>query len=174
MFVSETQSHYFTHYSDSKFGFLDVDFPLGCSVFEAGNYPTEGVSSEQELHTPQEKIRDTECSPRTQITRNIVSHSLQFNQSYRCLEGTANIVNSTPGAQIKVPSTIYKIKKQIPLSFETQYNIYCTTCKRYSMTTGPNVECESCKQTIKRASSKYSVYFPLKPQLLKGIHEHLT
>lgn len=146
-----------------------MDVVLPHSVID--NYSTE-IVSELESHTPYKKCDEIfvkEHSPKGQLIRSVVSHCTKFNQSYKCLENTANLINSTPGAKIRIPSTMYTIKKQVPLLFEPEYYIQCAPCKSYS-----TIECELCGKQLKRANSKYFVYIPLKPQLIKSIHDHFN
>lgn len=154
------------NYSETQF--LDVDFP----TYET--YPVElnEFIMEKKLQTNADNISDEYYSPKTSFTRKVVSHALQFNQSYKCIEQTAELINTTPGSKIRVPSSIYKIKKHIPLKLEPQYYINCGSCKVYSPTTTPSVTCDSCAQVLKRSTSKYFVYFPLRPQLIKSIHDN--
>lgn len=60
------------------------------------------------------------------------------------------------------------------MSFEPIYYIHCASCKSYSTTTTSSVKCISCAQILNRASSKYFVYFPLRAQLTKSIHDHFN
>lgn len=138
-------------------------------------HPADGIKSDLEPRTPMKNdnsIFNEKCSPRTDLTRRMISNSLRFNQSYKCLEHTANLMNSTPGAEIQIPNTTYRLKKMVPLSFMPQFYIYCATCKSYSMTTTSNVKCELCFKIMKRANSKYFTNLPLKPQLIKTIHKN--
>lgn len=119
-----------------------------------------------------DKSSKTEESPRAQHTKDTVYHSIRFNQSYTSLEHMVKLINSTPGAQVQMPSTIYKIKKMVQPSLTTQFYIHCNSCDDYSMTTTKEAECITCGQILKRANSKYFVHLPLKPQIMKSINDH--
>lgn len=106
-------------------------------------------------------------SPVIQQTKKVVSHFLQFNQSYKCLEETAKLVNSTPGSQYKVPTTIYRIRKMINPLFESKFYLKCLNCKIYTATTSSEIPCDCCTVLLKRANSIYFVYLPFRVQLEK-------
>lgn len=111
-------------------------------------------------------------SPAKQQTKKIVSNFLQFNQSYKCLEETAKLVNSTPGIQYKIPTTIYRIKKLINPLFATQFYLKCPKCNTYTTTTSNEVPCDCCTVLLKRVNSIYFVYLPFTVQLERIIVRH--
>lgn len=147
---------------------LDIE----CPTYETYSVEWNEFVTESELSISADNILIEKQSPKTNFTRKVVSHAMQFNQSYRCIEKTAELINSTPGAQIRVPTSIYKVKKHTPSKLEPQYYIYCGICKSYLPTTARSVACDSCAQIVKRSTSKYFIYFPLRTQLLKSIHDH--
>lgn len=106
------------------------------------------------------------------LMQRVLSHSLNFNHSYQALVANTKLINSTPGAKVQIPTTIYRIKKMIPPLIPIEFYIHCNICKEYSMTKAAETECVSCLQTLKRAESKYFVNLPLKPQLLLSITDH--
>lgn len=109
-------------------------------------------------------------------TERLVAHSVRFNQSFRCLESMAELVNSTPNASIHVPKSIYKMKKTINPGFDTEFHIKCASCKNYSIakSTQNQIECEICSNKITASDSNYFVYIPLKQQLIKSVNENLN
>lgn len=66
-------------------------------------------------------------------TSRVLCHHLQFDGSYRSTESMARIINCTPNASIKIPSTKYSLKKSIPaaLSIESTLNVQIAvnTCR---------------------------------------------
>lgn len=126
-----------------------------------------------ESHVPYQTtddLIDKQCSPKTQITKNMVSHCIRSNQSYKSLESMAKIINST--SKISVPDTKYRIKKIIDPFLKPVFHILCDSCKIYSATTTIHANCSLCSKLLKRVNSKYFVNLPLKPQLIKAIDDH--
>lgn len=113
---------------------------------------------------------NVQCSSKLQITKNMVSHCIRFNQSYKSLEGMAKLISTT--AEINVPDTKFKIRKMIDPLITTEFYIMCESCQIYSPTTTSHVKCSSCSQLLKRVHSRYFVNLPLKTQLIKVIDEH--
>lgn len=111
-------------------------------------------------------------SPTSQQTKNVVSHFLKFNQSYKSLEGLLNLVNETPGAHYQIPTTTYKIKKLIDPLVTAEYHIKCFICKTYSSTVSNKVLCEKCCTPLNRADSNFFIFLPFTAQLKKYITEH--
>lgn len=151
---------------------MDVDLRTTEISVESIDYYLESKANKPE--TSYVENFEPEISPRTQHTKQILSHSLHFNQSYSNLQAVSKLVNSTPGARIQLPDTLYRIKKLVPPVIETQYYIQCSDCKDYSMTTTTEVECTTCSKVLKRAKSEYFVYLPLKPQIMKTINQHFN
>lgn len=111
-------------------------------------------------------------SPTTEHAKKAISNFITFNQSFKCLEALSSLVNSTPGALYRIPTTKYKIKKLIDPLFATQYHINCINCDKYSATTTNKVQCESCGVQLNKSTSQYFVYLPLTAQLKKCIEEN--
>lgn len=107
-------------------------------------------------------------------TRKIVSSCLKFNQSYNALENMAKIVNETPNASIRVPTSIYKLKKSVNGHMSVQYHIRCPLCNNHSvsLSSGKQIVCESCSKGIFTACNDFFIYMPLEEQLRKVIDEH--
>lgn len=105
----------------------------------------------------------------------LVNHILNFNNSLSNLEVTAQIVNSTPNASIRIPTTKYKLKQTIT-TFSMEYHIRCANCQNYSVTTkmGRHIECDSCSAVISTSSSEFFVYIPLEQQLREVFHENFA
>lgn len=155
----------FLLYNRSELSYLDLSYV---------SLDTE-IHSHPEVCTPSKNDDtnvDKEHPSRIDLATKVLAHSLKFKQSYKCLEQTADLINSTPGSLVKIPNTKYKIKKHHPLSLMPQFCIFCSQCKTYSMTSTANAECVMCSQILKRADSKYFVFLPLVPQLRKVIHKN--
>lgn len=107
-------------------------------------------------------------------TKKVVSHALHFNQSYKELEEMAKIINSTPNASIRVPTSKYMLKKSVKQNLSIEYHIRCAECKNttISISSGVLVECETCLKKISTANSDFFIYIPIEQQLRKIIDEH--
>lgn len=108
-------------------------------------------------------------------TKKVISHALKFNQSYKALEENAKIVNSTPNASIRIPTSKYMLKKTINSNTSVQYHIRCSKCKNYSisLSSGKQIACEICSKKISTASEEFFIYMPIEEQLRKVIDENL-
>lgn len=155
--------------SDLNLSYLDVERSLtDTSVSACTNiYPSLEFS---ELPTNTNDIFDVQCSPKSQITKSMVSNCIHFNHSYKSLEGMAKLINTT--SDICVQDTKFKIKKMIDPLITTEFYILCDSCQIYSATTATHVKCSRCSQLLKRVNSKYFVNLPLKTQLIKVIEDH--
>lgn len=114
-----------------------------------------------------------ELNPVQEHTKRMVSHCLHFNQSYKSIEGMAEIINRTPDASIRVPHRIHKVKKQIEPSLIFEYHVECLKCASYSVSdsNATNFQCQNCSSDIKRTHSNFFVYIPLKQQVSKMIDD---
>lgn len=88
------------------------------------------------------------------------------------MESAAELINSTPGAKIKIPATKFKIKKLINPLYEPIFYVLCPKCKNHSPTVNTTINCESCNIPLNRAKSKYFVYIPIEDQLKKSINDN--
>lgn len=100
-------------------------------------------------------------------TNRILKHNLRFNGSYQSMESMArDVVNTTPGAAIKVPQTIYQLRKSVKPIFEYQMYHKCAKCGNHSINAK---ECDTCQAKIIPSRSKYFVCIPIKQQLLQSL-----
>lgn len=104
-----------------------------------------------------------------QQTNKIVNHGLKFNGSYRSLEHVSKVVNSTPNAAVKVPSTIYKIKQLLVPVFESTIHIKCKKCFNYISINNSEGECVVCNSWVKAIDSDYFTYIPIKEQIIHSL-----
>lgn len=111
-------------------------------------------------------------SPTTAHTKRVIQQSLDFNQSYKNLETFSKLVNSTPGATYRIPTTTYKLKKSVNSTVLIQNHICCSICQCFTPTTSNNVLCDACSTSLKTSSSKYFVYIPFADQLKKSVLKH--
>lgn len=104
----------------------------------------------------------------------VLSHMIQFDQSFTCLENNAKIVNSTPNASIRIPTTKYKLKKIIEPQLSFEYHVRCANCKKYSVTfkSGHQFKCDTCSATIGTSNSEFFIYIPLERQIRKMITDN--
>lgn len=92
----------------------------------------------------------------------VLDHCLQYNSSYKCMENMAKIINSTPNAAVKVPSTKYKIQKFVAPVFKYEFHVQCKTCKSYVN----NVNITCCGSILKNIKSDHFVTIPIEQRLL--------
>lgn len=98
-------------------------------------------------------------------TSRIVNHSLKFKSSYKSMEEMEKIVNSTPNSSIKVPHTIYRIKKSLPPTLKHEIHIQCLQCLNYTPSPNSETKCTLCDVVIQTTKSNYFTYIPIKQQL---------
>lgn len=103
----------------------------------------------------------------------MVSNCLDHNQPFECLKKTAELVNSTPNASIRVPRSMYKIKKMVESPFTFEYNVQCSKCKEFSIsiTNDLRLKCHHCSADIKRTIWNFFTFIPLEQQIRKVIDE---
>lgn len=108
-------------------------------------------------------------------TERIITHCINYNQSYNAVQNMADIVNKTPNASIQIPSTIYSIRKFVRPDLEYEFHIQCSECKIYSSSTSSSIcKCISCEKKLTTVESKHFVYIPIKQQLLKSVDENFS
>lgn len=107
--------------------------------------------------------------------RSLLHHFVRHNLSLKCLEDTARLINDTPGATIKIPTTKYKLMKTfVSLSgFQIEFHILCTQCKIYSnhIVDGAH-EYEKCSRKLKATETNHFIYIPLEEQLKRLLNRH--
>lgn len=107
--------------------------------------------------------------------KSLLHHFVRHNLSLKCLEDTAKLINGTPGATIKIPTTKYKlIKTFVSMSgFKIEFHIFCTHCKIYSnhIVDGAH-ECEECSRKLKATETNHFIYIPLEEQLKRLLNRH--
>lgn len=115
--------------------------------------------------------------PRPEYLNNHVgrflNHSLHFNSSYKSMESMAKVLNSTPNTSVKVPATIFLIKKFISPAIKYDFHIKCSCCKNYIKSDKNEVECTLCEEKNKTARSDYFITFSLAQQLTQSIESNL-
>lgn len=104
----------------------------------------------------------------------VMTHHLMFGGSYRSLVFNANdVVNRTPNAAIKIPSTKYKIQKFMNPIFKSEIQIKCKTCCNYVATLKSSTHCELCRATIKTVDSNYFHYIGITQQIKLMLKMHI-
>lgn len=106
------------------------------------------------------------------LTR-VIKHNLDFRGSYKSMEAVAKIVNQTPDASIKIPSTIYKMKKNKQPIFTTEIQMKCSGCFNYTSSQKNSTICRDCFLPIKTTDSDYFVYIPILQQLEESIKSNI-
>lgn len=151
----------------SENSFLDIDFTLDVSTI------IDRFESKTTLQShSNDSLVDEKHSPKSQLTNKIISHTLHFNQSYTSMIATAQLMNQTPGSNVRIPDTIYRIKKSVKPFCEPEFNIQCNICKIFSRTLTTEVKCESCSQTLKRTHSKYFVSLSVRSRIKKTLNDY--
>lgn len=89
------------------------------------------------------------------------------------MEKFAQVLNETPDASIRVPSTRYKIKKLIKPKFSTEIHMKCNQCLKFTGAEKNETECVNCGITLKTSDSTYFMYFPVKQQIGHNIALHI-
>lgn len=106
----------------------------------------------------------------------VMSYYSHSNISLRNLEKAAQMINKTPGAIIKLPTTHRKLKKSIKPVYCSEIHIECSRCKMYTATETNNVkkvQCSKCKMSLCRNKSNYFLFIPFEQQLETVIVENL-
>lgn len=95
-------------------------------------------------------------SDRDRTMKKLMHLYSKHNLSKVALEDFANLVNSVPGATVKIPANKYSIFKEF-LQFNrinVNKHILCTRCKNYSPFSFTNVNkinCSSCNDALSRS-----------------------
>lgn len=139
------------------------------------------VSFDESIEIDELNIEATEPKQAASSSRNkyiakhlqqFVHHNLKFNSSYKSMESMARVLNSTPNTSIKVPSTIYRLKKCIPSKIEYKFNIKCSGCQNFIVSDKNETICTLCDLPIKTAQHDYFVTISLEQQLKMTIEKY--
>lgn len=103
----------------------------------------------------------------------VVGHNLRFQSSYRSMESMAKIVNSTPGASVKIPERKYGIKKFMKSKFDYERHIKCSRCSNYIASYENTAQCEICDKELNGMHSDYFFNIPIEQQLVQSIQNHI-
>lgn len=99
--------------------------------------------------------------------KRIVQHFIKHRQSLRSLEDVCKVVNLTPKAAVKVPTTRYTIKQFIEPSFSCYFHIECPECKQFSKGLSGDIEC--CGKKLKTVNTNHFVSISLREQLKRSV-----
>lgn len=109
---------------------------------------------------------------RNEQINQILKHNLRFNGSYQSMQSMArDVVNTTPGATVKVPATMYKLRKTVTPIFEYQMHYKCVMCGNYSINAN---ECDECQAKTISSRSEYYAHIPIKQQLIQSLRSDLS
>lgn len=89
------------------------------------------------------------------------------------MEAVANVVNKTPNASIKIPSTKYLIKKRLMSRYPTDIHIKCNSCSNFVPSLKNETKCGICEVLVKTSTSEYFVYIPIKKQLIDDVNSNI-
>lgn len=130
-------------------------------------------------------INDDEKSEYDVVLEKLKTHFVENKLTYQCLEDTAKLMNSMPGAIIQIPTTKYLLLKAFMPSNSSAYKYYihCEKCKTYVKCLPDNTKtdkwkCENlrnnimCGQKLMRCAKNYFVYMNLEPQLRQILEKH--
>lgn len=106
-----------------------------------------------------------------------MAHCIKHKLTFECLESTAKLMNSMPGATVELPTTKYKLIKSFKsiCSFKEQFHIYCESCKIYSECIAAKEEtwiCAKCIKKLKVRETNHFVYIKLEEQLIQILNKH--
>lgn len=108
--------------------------------------------------------------------KNLMDYFTKYKLSFGCLENTAKLMNSMPGAKVQLPVTKYKLLKEFmnSVSFDLQYNIYCKRCQVYTMCDDrkDQIQCGNCSTTLKLREMNHFVYIPVANQLKQMLSKY--
>lgn len=88
------------------------------------------------------------------------------------MQDTAKLVNNSPGSTIRLPTTIYKIKKEIETATKLKYERYFH-CSKFKIYTNDN-KCRACSVRFKPSETSFFIYIPLKQQLKLVLNKYWT
>lgn len=116
----------------------------------------EQVQSESS-HEVEKNVSDLESA-----MQNLLKYFVKHKLSFSCLEDTAKLMNSMPGARVQLPVTKYVLLREFMWSFDLQYNIYCERCNVYTTCIDRKSQwiCVNCSNPLKIRETNHFVYIP--------------
>lgn len=105
------------------------------------------------------------------LKRHLITNKI----TYRCLEDTAKLINSVPGATVRLPTTKYSLLRAFMASSSlTHINyIYCNKCKKYvKCSPDESISICECSTKLKKTAKNYFVYIHLETQLKRILDQH--
>lgn len=141
--------------------YYSVDISYGSISFSS-----TGSTEENDLATvdnTEEKASDYNVA-----IRKLMQYFVKHRSSFSCLEDTAKLMNSMPGARVQLPVTKYKLLREFMLlnSFNIQYYISCDRCNIYTKCIEEKeFRCSKCAAVLKLREMNYFVYIPVVYQL---------
>lgn len=115
---------------------------------------------------------------RRQMSNNLMKHFIRFNQTYVELVETAKLMNSVPGAKVKLPITkcklIHEFLSQVP---DNVYKyIFCESCREYSKCcfkrNNDQYKCKKCLKHFRGKIDDYFVHIEVENQLKRIVSRH--
>lgn len=152
---------------------IDISNELNILDGFAVEFPDSDGLFDLSCESAKQQIKQINSNPVREHTNRMISHCLQYNQSYKSMEGMAKIINETPDASIRIPHTVHKVKKEVEQNFRFEYHVQCSKCRSYSVSNSNdiNLECLNCSANIKRTLSNFFVYIPFRQQILRIIDD---
>lgn len=128
----------------------------------------EQVQSESS-HEVEKNVSDLESA-----MQNLLKYFVKHKLSFSCLEDTAKLMNSMPGARVQLPVTKYVLLREFMWSFDLQYNIYCERCNVYTTCIDRKSQwiCVNCSNPLKIRETNHFVYIPVLNQIKQMLHRH--
>lgn len=102
-----------------------------------------------------------------------LNHGLHFNSSYKSMESMSKVMNATPNASVRLPSSKYLIKKFIPPTVAYSYYIKCSSCANYIESKKSSAVCVNCEISIKASEAPYFIIVPIEQQIKRYLDEYL-
>lgn len=106
----------------------------------------------------------------------MLQHFVKYKLSFSCLESTAKLMNSMPGAKVRLPVTKYRLLQSFQRlsSFHQQYHVYCDRCEIY--TTCPTLakqwHCTKCTSELKLSEKNHIAYIRIEDQLKQILNKY--
>lgn len=109
------------------------------------------------------------------VVKNLFEVFMRHKLTLKALEDTANLINSVPGAEIKLPTTKYLLVKELlsTTTIETFQFFHCKPCAKYTkcnFSDKKKTKCTICDRKFKK--DDFFVYFGLKEQVEEIINKN--
>lgn len=119
-------------------------------------------------------LNDRQCdNSREQLVLKLFKLFIQHKWTLKCLENTAKVINSMPGARIHIPTTKYLLIKELldASKIIVWFHLRCIACEKYTKSSLSDRQkankCVNCGEKLDK--SDFFVSFDLKQQIVSLI-----